>query len=116
MEQEPTPKRFIFNDKIDHEFLFNLYEDDLQYLIQVFETSLESLGQELQSLYEAYEHSDLTNIKKTIHKIKPVFGFTGLLEHQNIIEEFEKNYASESNILQLKPAFDVLVSHIENGR
>ena len=116
MEQPSSRKRFIFNKKIDHEFIFSLYEDDFEYLVQVFETSLESLGPDLQILYDAYADSNLQDMKRAIHKIKPVFGFTGLLQHQAAIENFQKRYASETDTLQLASEYEELLKGIYDGR
>lgn len=116
MEQPSSRKRFIFNEKIDREFIFSLYEDDFEYLCQVFKTSLESFGPDLQILYDSYADSNLQDMKRAIHKIKPVFGFTGLLQHQAAIENFEKKYASETDTLQLAEGYDELLKDLHDGR
>ena len=94
-------KNFIFNENIDEEHIFSLYEYDYAYIAEVFNSSLESLKEETGHFNTAYESSDITALKRATHKIKPLFGFTGLLHHQEMIARFEhlcENASSTSNI------------------
>lgn len=94
-------KNFIFNENIDEEHIFSLYEYDYAYIAEVFNSSLESLKEETGHFNSAYESSDITALKRATHKIKPLFGFTGLLHHQEMLARFEhlcENASSTSNI------------------
>ena len=82
-------KKFIFNEKIDSEYLYSLYEDDYQYIEEIFQTTLTHFDEDYNSIRTAYESNNLLELKKAIHKIKPTFGFVGLPFVQHICKEFE---------------------------
>ena len=90
-------KKFIFNEKIDTDYIHSLYEDDYAYIIEVFGGSLETLKEEFSHFTSAFESSDIGALKKASHKIKPLFGFTGLLQHQELVERFERLCANTNN-------------------
>lgn len=90
-------KKFIFNEKIDTDYIHSLYEDDYAYIIEVFGGSLETLKEEFSHFTSAFESSDIAALKKASHKIKPLFGFTGLLQHQELVERFERLCANTNN-------------------
>lgn len=94
-------KKFIFNENIDEDYLFSLYQDDYEYIAEIFNSSLDSLKEETGHLASAFESSDITSLKNVTHKIKPIFGFTGLLHHQEMLTRFEQlcmNASGTSNI------------------
>lgn len=107
-----THKKFIFNEKIDEDYIHSLYENDYPYIAEVFGSSLESLKEELRHFTHAYETCDVPALKKATHKIKPLFGFTGLLHHQELMSRFEhlcSTANSTSNItIQYIEVFDVI--------
>lgn len=109
-------KNFIFNEKIDQDYLFSLYEEDLSYITEVFNSSLEILQEELQSIAAAYEASDLPALKKAAHKLKPLFGFTGLLHHQEELARFEHACANGLNSDTLTMYYIEVLEVIKDGR
>jgi chemotaxis protein histidine kinase CheA len=82
-------KKFIFNEKIDSDYLYSLYEDDYQYIEEIFLTTLTYFDEDFNSIQRAYETDNLSDLKKAIHKIKPTFGFVGLTLVQHICKDFE---------------------------
>lgn len=82
-------KNFVFNEKIDCEFLFSLYEDDLLYIEEIFKTTLDQLSTVVPEIQAAFNDNDVTNLKKLVHKIKPAFGFTGFLDIEKACRVFE---------------------------
>ncbi|OQP47422.1 hypothetical protein A4H97_07965 [Niastella yeongjuensis] len=82
-------KKFIFNENIDSDYLYSLYEDDYQYIEEIFQTTLAHFNEDLNSIKVAYQTNNISELKKAIHKIKPTFGFVGLPLVQNICKEFE---------------------------
>ena len=83
------PKKFIFNEKIDADYLYALYEDDYQYIEEIFQTTLTYFNEDFNSIRKAYETNNLSELKKAIHKMKPTFGFVGLPLVQQNCKEFE---------------------------
>ena len=89
MTSEDFSKKFIFNEKIDSDYLYSLYEDDYQYIEEIFQTTLLHFNEDLNSIKNAYQTNNISDLKKAIHKIKPTFGFVGLPLVQNICKDFE---------------------------
>ena len=88
--QEPfSRKKFIFNSEVDSEYLFSLYENDYQYIEEIFKTTLDQLNTVVPEIPGAFASNDITEVKKRVHKIKPAFGFTGFLETEQACKEFE---------------------------
>ncbi len=105
MANETLPKQFIFNEKLDADYLFSLYADDYEYIEEVFFTTLQHFDQDFDSLKLAYENEILADLRKAIHKIKPTFGFTGLLNTQQECKEFEDKCAAVSSTQDLANEF-----------
>jgi len=82
-------KKFIFNDNIDSEFLFSLYEDDFLYIEEIFKSTLDQLIGVVSEVPETFNNNDIGGLRRIIHKIKPAFGFTGFLKTEKACKEFE---------------------------
>jgi HPt (histidine-containing phosphotransfer) domain-containing protein len=89
MIQPNSSKKFTFNEQIDHVYLHSLYEDDFQYIEEIFGTTLSHFDPDFDTLQQAYHQGDVASLKKAIHKIKPTFGFVGLTRVQQLCREFE---------------------------
>lgn len=89
MNPEFSLKKFIFSQKIDSSYLYSLYEDDYSYIAEVFQTSLEDLNSDIDAIELAYESNEPKSLRKSIHKLKPVFGFVGLKQEEAMMQEFE---------------------------
>ncbi len=116
MDQPSAHKQFIFNEKIDSDCLVGLYEYDFAYIAQVFGISVESFETDLPPLYAAYAAADLTALCRAVHKLKPVFGFTGLLSHQAALAEFEDICLQATDHARINTAYEKLLTVIEDGR
>ena len=82
-------KKFIFNEKFDHEYLYSLYEDDYQYIEEIYSTTLTHFDNDMHAIEHAFSTDNLGDLKKAVHKMKPTFGFVGLPSVQHICKEFE---------------------------
>lgn len=116
MNRTIAPKKFIFNINIDHEWLHSLYEDDYRYIAEVFSSSLEALAEDLPALATAYENADVSAVRKTVHKIKPVFGFAGLLQHQEIMARFEVQCARANSISGVTMQYIEMIQQAQEGK
>ena len=109
-------KKFIFNEKIDEDYIYSLYEQDFVYIAEVFSSSLETLKEESGHFTSAYESSDINELKKATHKIKPLFGFTGLLHHQEMMGRFEHLCETASNTSNITIQYMELTELIKEGK
>jgi chemotaxis protein histidine kinase CheA len=89
MKDRFSHKKFIFNDKIDSEFLFSLYEDDFMYMEEIFRTTLDQLITVVTEVPVAFTEKNVTELRRIVHKIKPAFGFTGFLQTEKACKDFE---------------------------
>jgi len=116
MKDASLHKKFIFNSHIDDEWLYSLYDYDYPYVAEVFHSSLNTLKDELPLLVNAFEAFDLTGLRKTIHKIKPIFGYTGLLKHQEALDRFEHACGNASGTSNLTMQFIEISEQIQDGK
>jgi len=96
---------FNFNEKIDRPFLFSMYEDDYHYMEEIFE-----------KVEQAFTDQDSEGLRKSVHKIKPAFGFVGLLETEAACQKFEDSCISVSSALELKPQYETLLAIIKESQ
>jgi HPt (histidine-containing phosphotransfer) domain-containing protein len=109
-------KRFKFNEQIDQDWLYSLYQDDYAYIAEVFNSGIESFREDLPALTTAFESSDIQGLKKAAHKLKPVFGFAGLLQHQEMMARFENACANATSTANLTMQYIELMEVIRDGK
>ena len=109
-------KKFKFNEKIDENWLHSLYEDDYAYIDEVFNSGIESFREDLPALTTAFESSDIQALKRSTHKLKPVFGYAGLLFHQEMMARFENACANTSDTSNLTLQYIELLDLIRDGK
>jgi chemotaxis protein histidine kinase CheA len=90
MSGQTVSKQFIFNEKIDAESLFSLYADDFSYMEEIFLTTLRHLDHDVEAIKLAYADADVADLKRAVHKIKPTFGFVGLMSVESSCRDFEQ--------------------------
>jgi len=101
MGSETLPKQFIFNEKMDKDTLYGLYTDDFPYIEEIFATTLRHFDPDFGAVQLAYENGSVEDLKKAIHKIKPTFGFMGLLETQASCKKFEDECAVAASVTDI---------------
>ena len=99
-----TNKSFIFNEKINVQCINDLYGNDYIYLQEVFGTVLGEYGTLIENIFEQYASHNIPGLKAAVHKMKPIFGFVGLLSMQHQCQQFEDNCQPSS-------PFDMLVNN-----
>ena len=82
---------YYFSDHFDHQFLEDLYEGDTKSAEEVFHSSLVQIEHELEEADLLYRNGDITGVRKLFHRIKPLFGYVGLLSVQDYVQEFENS-------------------------
>ena len=90
-----TATTYHFSPELDSASLEEIYEGDLDYTLCMFETYVETLGDELTLLKQVLEEKKVLEIRKIAHKIKPNFSMVGLphLYHEavNIEKSCDRN-------------------------
>jgi HPt (histidine-containing phosphotransfer) domain-containing protein len=111
MGSEILPKRFIFNEKMDAEALYSLYTDDFSYIEEMFGTTLQHFDADFNQVQLAYENAQLEDLRKAVHKIKPTFGYAGLLQTQLLCKHFEEQCSTATNISTIAGDY----THLKNA-
>jgi hypothetical protein len=87
---------FAFSPPIDSRYLIELYAGDFIMIGETFADVLSEYNDFVQSIYVSYEAKDVPALKGAVHKIKPLFGFVGLLSLQTQCQDFE--YACQDRV------------------
>lgn len=112
MSNGENHKTFIFNGRIDREFLYTLYENDYSYMEEIFLTTISQLLSDFPTLEIAFNAGDIKALEKAVHKIKPSFGFVGMPRLQEQCQQFE-NQCKESTIELMSNSFASLQETIK---
>jgi HPt (histidine-containing phosphotransfer) domain-containing protein len=96
---------FVFNSKLDGEFLRSIYEDDKEHAEMVFEQFLLSIGMQLAEIEDSYTTGNTEFFRKKIHKLKPVLSFVGLTGLTGKAEVLEKKCSEASDITNLSELY-----------
>jgi len=105
MGSETLPKQFIFSEKMDQDTLYGLYTDDFPYIEEIFATTLQHFDADFGAVQLACEQESIDDLKRAVHKIKPTFGFVGLLDVQHQCKEFEDACSRVSSFTELNGAY-----------
>jgi HPt (histidine-containing phosphotransfer) domain-containing protein len=116
MNASNFPKKFIFNEKINSEYIHSLYEDDYQYIEEIFGTTLTHFDEDFKAIHVAYNTDNLLELKKAVHKIKPTFGFVGLTAVQHICQEFEDICQKAKTTNELTSEYQQIVTTLADSK
>ena len=89
---------FVFDNRLDIEYLESIYEGDKDYAAVVFEQFMLSYPEQLAAIEESFEKKDIIAYKGNIHKIKATFSFVGLSKLTDLAEIIEKNCGESYDI------------------
>jgi hypothetical protein len=81
---------FIYSGKLDASYLFELYQGDVYTTLEVFESSLLELNNELQLAETLFNKCDLRRLQFLYHKLSPLLGYMGLPKLQKQVQQFEE--------------------------
>jgi HPt (histidine-containing phosphotransfer) domain-containing protein len=112
MNNLKTANAFVFNAEIDVNYLNSLYGDDYNYMQEVFNTVLDEYVSLTDNIEFSHSSGNLTALKASVHKIKPVFGFVGLTSVQQQCHQFEQICSTVSSPDQLTGEFEELKNKI----
>jgi len=74
------------------------------------------LKEETSYFTSAYESSDIPALKRATHKIKPLFGFTGLLHHEEMTARFEHLCETAITTSNITMQYMELTEMIKDGK
>jgi hypothetical protein len=98
---------FTFSPPIDSQYLIELYAGDYEMIAETFSDVLQDYDGFVQQILSGYEQGDRIALKSAVHKIKPLFGFIGLLAVQAQCQDFE-NTCLQSDLTALAADFNLM--------
>ena len=102
---------FQFSPPIDSRYLIDLYAGDYIMIGETFSDVLMEYDDFVRHISSSYEQGDRTGLKGAVHKIKPLFGFVGLLTLQAECQDFE-NTCLEADEAALAASFKKLKGNL----
>jgi len=99
-------ENYQFSTDFDQQFLTELYSDDMITAEEVFQSSIIQIHQELEDAEQLFKNGNITEVRKIFHRIKPLFGYVGLLPVQDYIQTFEDNCIHFRELEGLTLAFE----------
>jgi Hpt domain len=100
--------QYVYSGRFDTAFLNELYAEDVESAAEVFESSLKLISSESINAEANFRQGDIESLRKLFHKIKPLFGYVGLLKVQELVQHFENACHSANNIEELRKEYDEL--------
>ena len=100
--------KFRFDGNLNCDFLYEAYGDDLDHAVDMFETFLEVIESEFQTLLDVANENDMVSAAKLSHKLKPLFTMVGLDKLTKDFEKLEKT-AKEND----SEKFNSMISNID---
>jgi hypothetical protein len=91
MSNPQADNTFHFSPPIDSRYLIDLYAGDYVMIGETFTDVLMEYDDFVHHISASYEQGDRPALKSAIHKIKPLFGFVGLLTLQAECQDFENS-------------------------
>jgi hypothetical protein len=106
---------FVFSHPIDNQYILELYAGDYVMIGETFADVLQDYDGFVQKVYSSYEEKDLAALKGAVHKIKPLFGFVGLVAIESQCLRFE-NTCQSATPTNLDADFTVLKNSLIQAR
>jgi HPt (histidine-containing phosphotransfer) domain-containing protein len=116
MSNQALSNQFIFNEQIDKDYIYSLYADDYAYIEEMFTTTSQYLDPDIESIQLAYSAGNTADLKRAVHKIKPAFGFAGMLSVQDTCKNFEDMCQEHTSTEELSKEYKNLISILKEGK
>lgn len=115
MSGQPHLNPFVFSEKIDAEYIYNMYEDDYSYIETMFKTVLDHFDEDRSSIVTHYQQDQLELLRKSVHKIKPAFGFVGMPAVLEKCKAFENKCYLVQSTNELEKDYKDLLSELDDS-
>ena len=106
---------FIFSDKIDTNYIYGMYENDYPYIESMFKAVVDHFDEDLAAIRNNYAQKNVELLRKSVHKVRPSFGFAGMPVVQEKCSEFEKKCQVAKSINELEMDFPVFMKCLEEA-
>ena len=115
MSGQTSVNTLTFNDKIDAAYIYEMYENDYPYIETIFKAILDNYDEDLAAIQDHYRNKNLELLRRSVHKIKPTFGFAGMLSVQEKCREFENKCQAAISISEIEMDFSEWMKQLEEA-
>jgi HPt (histidine-containing phosphotransfer) domain-containing protein len=116
MENKKYSGPFEFDKAIDSESIANLYDNDYTWIEEVFSSVLAEYGPGTAQIEQTLAEKDVEGLRKAVHKMKPVFGFVGMLQMQEMCRTLEDKCNGETSISVIETETNILLNNLTTCR
>jgi chemotaxis protein histidine kinase CheA len=106
--------RYIFSGRFDTHYLQELYDNDLDTIVDVFESSITVITAEVGHVVHHYHNGDLDSLRRVFHKIKPLFGYVGLPSLQEYVHDVENKCAHVNSVEQITTDYERIIGIVSD--
>jgi HPt (histidine-containing phosphotransfer) domain-containing protein len=115
MFNEEDREGFEYSEKFDRHFLLELYSGDTLTAEEIFGSSISQVRMELTLIESLAVRGDVEGLRRAFHKIKPLFGYTGLLSVQDYVQEFETRCQGSVLMTDLQVAYENIMEIVRDA-
>jgi HPt (histidine-containing phosphotransfer) domain-containing protein len=115
MNKSLSDNTFSFSEPFDSQYIFELYAGDYIMIGETFADVLNEYDEFVGTINSSFQTEDVPALKSAVHKIKPLFGFVGLLSLQAECQDFE-NACQHADLPGLAPSFNQLKDKLIQAR
>ncbi len=101
--------QYVYSGRFDAVFLDEMYAGDIQTAAEIFESSLNHLLAVVDEAGTHYRNGEVEPLRKYFHKIKPLYGYVGLLKVQAKVQHFEDACTATVSVKDLEKPFNELL-------
>ena len=101
--------QYIYSGRFDAAFLEEMYAGDIQTAAEIFESSLNHIIPAAEEAETLFGRGEVESLRKLFHKIKPLFGYVGLLKVQEKVQHFEDACTTAATAEELGKEYRELV-------
>jgi len=99
---------YVFNEHINVQYISELYSGDYGIIEETYSDVLAEYPSLLENIDTSFATRNLDGLKRAVHKIKPLFGFTGLTAIQSQCLDFERACEADPSFDSILPLFSIL--------
>lgn len=104
---------FSFNKRLDSKHLYSLYGNDYIWIQEIFRIAYDNFPADLSAVRLAWDARDMDELKRSVHKIKPTFGFIGLPGLQQTCKDLEMLIAQDVSTSELHNQLQTLLTQCD---
>jgi len=92
-----------------------MYENDYPYIESMFKAVLDHFDEDLAAIQNNYRQKNIELLRRSVHKIRPSFGFAGLPVVQEKCREFENKCQAAKSMNELEIDFQEFIKCLEEA-